>query len=198
MVRLPRAYPLHQLTMSSSLCLPVDTARAFSTEEMKLLSVDTSGGAPLQHQLSLTEWIFANLSIFPVPKIVIVTKGDGLVTKHFDQLRSRADPVPVREARKQAVSLAEEEFKNKIVPRIMSTEHPPAQCVFVRSKGSHQWSFDLVLNIYPMIDMHKTESNCTEIVEKMAEAITNDALQVLFVSTQKNNVELCTKYAIKE
>ena len=49
-----------------------------------------------------------------------------------------------------------------------------------------------------MIDMHKTESNCTEIVEKMAEAITNDALQVLFVSTQKNNVELCTKYAIEK
>ena len=48
-----------------------------------------------------------------------------------------------------------------------------------------------------MTDMHKAESNCAEIVEKMAEAITNDALQVLFVSTQKNTVELCTKYAIK-
>ena len=55
-----------------------------------------------------------------------------------------------------------------------------------------------IVESLPMTDMHKAESNCTEIVEKMAEAITNDALQVLFVSTQKNNLELCTKYAIKE
>jgi len=49
-----------------------------------------------------------------------------------------------------------------------------------------------------MTDMHKPESNCSEIVEKMAKAITNRDLQILFVSTQKNNVELCTKHAIKE
>ena len=54
------------------------------------------------------------------------------------------------------------------------------------------------MKFYPMTDMHKAESNCAEIVKKMAAAITNDALQVLFVSTQKNNLELCTKYAIKE
>ena len=44
MVCLSMAYLLHELILSFSLCLPVDTARAFSTEEMKLLSVDTSGG----------------------------------------------------------------------------------------------------------------------------------------------------------
>jgi len=49
-----------------------------------------------------------------------------------------------------------------------------------------------------MVDMHKEESNCDEIVEKMAASITDQDLQMLFVSTQRNNIALCTKYAIKE
>ena len=73
-----------------------------------------------------------------MPTIVLVTKGDGLITKYYDELRSRTDPVPVREARKQAVLMAEAQFKNDILPRIMSIERPPAQCLFVKSESLHQ------------------------------------------------------------
>jgi len=153
---------------------------------------------PHNPHMPQTGRIPADVLIFPVPTIVLVTKGDGLVTKYYDELRSRADPVSVREARKLAASMADEQFKNKIIPQLMSAEHPPAQCVFVKSKASINGHLFVCFKFYPMTDMHKTDSNCAEIVEKMAEAITNDALQVLFVSTQKNNLELCTKYAIKK
>ena len=134
--------------------------------------------------------------ILSVPVMAIITKGDGLVTKKYDELRSRN--VGVREARAQAVILAEEEFKLEIVPRLNSAKHPPAQCVFVRSECLCHRTYFRFLNTFSEIDMHKAESNCDEIVEKMAEAITDHTLQILFVSTQKNNVELCTKYAIRE
>ena len=45
--------------------------------------------------------------------------------------------------------------------------------------------------------MHKPEANCNEIVEKMALSITNQDLQILFVSTQRNNAKLCSKFAIE-
>ena len=48
-----------------------------------------------------------------------------------------------------------------------------------------------------LVDMHKPEANCEEIVEKMALAITDHDLQVLFVSTQQNNVKICSRYAIE-
>ena len=45
-------------------------------------------------------------------------------------------------------------------------------------------------------DLHKPQTDCTGIVESIAKAITIEALQVLFVSTQRANARLCTRYAI--
>jgi hypothetical protein len=45
--------------------------------------------------------------------------------------------------------------------------------------------------------MQKSNTDCTFIIEELAEAIPNKAIQALFVSTQQNNLELCTKYAVK-
>jgi len=163
---------------------------------MRLLSVGTSGGAfqTSQYHESINHNSSQSLA---VPIVALVTKGDGLVTKKYDELRSRN--VPVREARKQAVVLAEEEFKLVIMPRLMSTKYPPAQCVFISSESLPWQRYRHVLNAcLPTLDMHKPESNCNEVVAKMAAAITDRALRILFVSTQINNVELCTYYATKE
>ena len=41
------------------------------------------------------------------------------------------------------------------------------------------------------------ENNCPELIEKTADAIDDASLQELFVSTQKNNLDLCCKDGVK-
>jgi hypothetical protein len=45
--------------------------------------------------------------------------------------------------------------------------------------------------------MHKGATNCLELTDKTAEAITDDALKLLFVSVQQNNLDLCGQNAVK-
>jgi hypothetical protein len=47
------------------------------------------------------------------------------------------------------------------------------------------------------IDMNFPASHCSELVEKTAAALDMKALQTLFISTQRNKMELCFVYAIK-
>jgi len=49
-----------------------------------------------------------------------------------------------------------------------------------------------------VLAMHNSKTNCNGILEAMAEAISDSALQALFVSTQQINLRLCTKFAIEE
>jgi hypothetical protein len=48
-----------------------------------------------------------------------------------------------------------------------------------------------------MADMHFEDAQCDELIEKTAEAMTDDAIKLLFVSVQQNNLDLCTKYAVR-
>ena len=45
--------------------------------------------------------------------------------------------------------------------------------------------------------MDMPENDCPELTEKTADAIDNDSLQELFVSTQMNNLGLCGRHAVK-
>ena len=45
--------------------------------------------------------------------------------------------------------------------------------------------------------MDKEENQCSELSEKTADILNNDVLVNLFVSTQKNNLDLCIERAIK-
>jgi hypothetical protein len=45
--------------------------------------------------------------------------------------------------------------------------------------------------------MNLPSSHCIELVEKTASALDMRALQTLFVSTQKNKIEICFAYAIR-
>ena len=45
--------------------------------------------------------------------------------------------------------------------------------------------------------MDMPENNCPELIEKTADAIDDASLRELFVSTQKNNLELCAKEGVK-
>ena len=48
-----------------------------------------------------------------------------------------------------------------------------------------------------MLDMHHKEVQCSELTTKTAEALDNKTLQQLFISTQKNNLNLCIEYDIQ-
>lgn len=45
--------------------------------------------------------------------------------------------------------------------------------------------------------MQKEDNRCPELAEKTAEALDNEALKGLFISTQMNNLDLCIKYGVK-
>ena len=45
--------------------------------------------------------------------------------------------------------------------------------------------------------MHESGSGCNDLIEKTAGALSSEELQQLFLSTQKNNVEICLKYGIE-
>jgi len=45
-------------------------------------------------------------------------------------------------------------------------------------------------------DMNKQETDCRELTATVAAVLDNDNLQRLFVTTQKNNLEVCIKYAV--
>ena len=44
--------------------------------------------------------------------------------------------------------------------------------------------------------MQKRESNCSELIEKTADSLSDETLKLLFVSVQQNNLKLCVKYAV--
>ena len=45
--------------------------------------------------------------------------------------------------------------------------------------------------------MHTNDSNCGDLIEKTAAALNNDAVMLMLLAVQKNNVELSVKTAWK-
>ena len=45
-------------------------------------------------------------------------------------------------------------------------------------------------------DMQNEHADCLKLIKETASAIDDDVLQLLFVSVQQNNLELCTEYAV--
>jgi hypothetical protein len=61
-----------------------------------------------------------------------------------------------------------------------------------------------MLNVQPHADLHtpenigKHQDQVKVLIEKTASSLDDTALKMLFVSVQRNNIELCTQYAINE
>ena len=54
-----------------------------------------------------------------------------------------------------------------------------------------------ILEINIFIDMDIPENNCPELSEITADAIDDDTLRELFVSTQMNNLDICVKAGLE-
>ena len=57
---------------------------------------------------------------------------------------------------------------------------------------AHSRNFDAHL------DMHEEHANANELLEKTVDSLDDNALKLLFVSVQRNNMDLSMKYAIEE
>ncbi|KAF7343546.1 GTP-binding protein [Mycena sanguinolenta] len=112
-----------------------------------------------------------------VPLIVIFTKFDGLVTKAFQQLRGEGKNIRMANAGK--IELAQ---------RMLTTNYRD-QLNGVAFKPSAYVQLD---------DMRLEWSSCTELINQTANTLTDDALLLLFVSVQRNNIDLCIWWAVRE
>ncbi|KAF7343566.1 GTP-binding protein [Mycena sanguinolenta] len=110
-----------------------------------------------------------------VPLIVIFTKFDGLVTKAFQQLR--AEGKNIRTANAGKVDLAQ---------RMLITNYrDPLNGVSFKPSAYVQ-----------LDDMRLERSTCTELITHTANTLTDAALHLLFVSVQRNNIDLCIQCAL--
>ncbi|KAF7343620.1 GTP-binding protein [Mycena sanguinolenta] len=128
-----------------------------------------------------------------VPLIVIFTKFDGLVTKAFQQLR--AEGKNIRTANAGKMELAQRMLtKNYRDPLKDATFKPSA---YVQLDGGFAPISRSDILIY-LSDMRLERSSCTDLITQTARTLTNDALLLLFVSVQRNNIDLCVRYASRQ
>ncbi|KAF7343597.1 GTP-binding protein [Mycena sanguinolenta] len=154
----------------------------------------TDGNRPL---LEAEDLFFEISGTGKVPLIVIFTKFDGLVTKAFQQLRAEGKKIPTANAGK--VELAQRMLTmNYRVPLNGVAFKPSA---YVQLDGGSAFDISPILLIV-LPDMRQEHSNCVELINETAKTLTDDALLLLFVSVQRNNIDLCiwwaTHYSLDE
>ncbi|KAF8335155.1 hypothetical protein F5887DRAFT_1139026 [Amanita rubescens] len=108
------------------------------------------------------------------PLVVIFTKFDGHIATQFVNLIDAMDGDKWERARE----IAESAFQKVYLPKVLNAKYPPK--AYVRLE-----------------DMDLPEKNCAELTQRTADAIDDDSMYQLFVSTQMNNLDLCVKSALK-
>ncbi|KAJ6484733.1 GTP-binding protein [Mycena sanguinolenta] len=112
---------------------------------------------------------------FPVPLIVIFTKFDGLVTKAFQQLRGEGKNI--RTANSENAELAQRMLTTNYRDQLNAATFKPSAYV-------------------QLDDMRLEHSSCIDLISQTASTLTDDALLLLFVSVQRNNIDLCILRAV--
>jgi len=108
--------------------------------------------------------------------VLIFTKFDALADKCYNKLRYQG--MNHQEAKTAVPELANKTFQEEYLLRVLNTDFPPKTYVCLGG-------------------MDKEENQCSELSEKTMDILDNDVLVNLFVSTQKNNLDLCIKKSIE-
>ncbi|KAG2137872.1 GTP-binding protein [Suillus bovinus] len=115
-----------------------------------------------------------------IPVIVLFTKFDALYDTAYAQLKSKGKSM--EEAEELAPKHAEESFaigsQLKFLYHSNEIQHRP-KCHIC------------------LPNMDKDDADCGPLIELTARTLDNEALQQLFVSTQRTNLEICMKYAVE-
>ncbi|KAF8808200.1 GTP-binding protein [Phlegmacium glaucopus] len=119
---------------------------------------------------------FAECGTGSVPVVAIFTKFDALEDIAYGKLTKEG--IPAKDAVKQTADRAVADFEKEYLPIFQELDFPPKGHVYLR-------------------DMNKPGADCCRLVDTVAAVLNNTNLKQLFVSTQRNNLELCIKYAVE-
>ena len=89
---------------------------------------------------------------------------------------------------------ANKTFQDEYLSRVLATGFPPK--AYICLAGNTLLPY-ISSKFSQISEMNKEENQCAELSEKTMDILDNDILVNLFVSTQKNNLNLCIKYGIK-
>ncbi|KAF7335085.1 GTP-binding protein [Mycena venus] len=111
-----------------------------------------------------------------VPLIAIFTKVDGLEDSAFAQLLNAG--YNVDKAMEKLAHKTREMLTTNFRQPLEQTDYPPSEYI-------------------QLDDMREKDTSCKELIEKTAATISDDALRMLFVSVQRNNIGLSVRYAVE-
>ncbi|OAX30859.1 hypothetical protein K503DRAFT_704719, partial [Rhizopogon vinicolor AM-OR11-026] len=114
-----------------------------------------------------------------IPVIVLFTKFDALYDVEFAKLRSSG--ASRKDAKELAPKRAMESFVDGPQVRLLYSKdnRRPPKCHVC------------------LPDMDKDGANCGPLIESTVEALNDEVLTQLMISTQRTNLELCIKYAVE-
>jgi len=127
-----------------------------------------------------------------VPVVLVFTKFDSLVQKCYQKLRLQGKNH--QEAKAEMHEFANKTFQDEYLSRVLATGFPPK--AYICLAGNTLLPY-ISSKFSQISEMNKEENQCAELSEKTMDILDNDILVNLFVSTQKNNLNLCIKNGIK-
>ena len=127
-----------------------------------------------------------------MPVVLIFTKFDALEDVCYNQLRSQGRDH--QEAQDAVPEFANKTFQDNYLSRVLATDFPPKAYICL---GGNILSFCRFFKFLQILEMDKEETQCSELSAKTTDILDNDVLVNLFVSTQKNNLDLCIKKGIE-
>ncbi|KAJ7889037.1 GTP-binding protein [Mycena leptocephala] len=111
-----------------------------------------------------------------VPVVAIFTKCDGLITRAFNELRLKGSSIG--QANKNSADVAAAMLQTNFIAPLLATKFRPSDHL-------------------QAANMQGNSGNCSELIEKTANVLSDDTLKLLFVSVQQNNLDLCTRNAVQ-
>ncbi|KAG2150424.1 hypothetical protein DEU56DRAFT_908675 [Suillus clintonianus] len=123
---------------------------------------------------------FSQCDTGSIPVIVLFTKFDALYDDIHAELMSKG--VSRKDADGLAPQHARESFANG----------PQLKLLYSRNGNQRPPKCHICLP-----DMDKDDADCTPLIEHTAETLDDDMIKQLFVSTQRTNLEVCIRTAVK-
>ncbi|KAG2039284.1 hypothetical protein BDR03DRAFT_952451 [Suillus americanus] len=123
---------------------------------------------------------FSQCDTGSIPVIVLFTKFDALYDDEFAELMSEGL------SRKDAEALVPQHAKEAFA------NGPQLKLLYNRKGNQRPPRCHICLP-----DMNKDDADCSPLIECTAQALDDDTLKQLFVSTQRTTLEMCMRYAIR-
>jgi len=101
-----------------------------------------------------------------------------------------------QESRREAPALAHKTLKENYIDPLQEKRFKPTKHVWLKSACLLR-SRSILADRFSSSDMHDKDTTCLELINETANAIDDDALKLLFVSVQQNNLDICVRFALR-